>query len=42
MQENALMVPKLSKPTSLLCYLCGKEYGSMSLKIHVKTCAQLW
>jgi len=34
--------PKLSKPMALLCYLCGKEYGSSSLKIHMKTCVQLW
>lgn len=30
--------PKQIKPLSLICYLCGKEYGTTSLKIHLKTC----
>lgn len=29
-----------SKPVSLICYLCSKEYGSHSLEIHLKTCRE--
>lgn len=31
-----------SKPMSLVCYICGREFGTKSLKIHLKTCAQKW
>ena len=26
------------KPRTLVCYICGREYGTTSLGIHVKTC----
>jgi len=28
----------VQRPKTLICYICGKEYGTMSLKIHLKTC----
>ncbi len=34
--------PAMSKPAALLCYLCGKEFGTSSLKFHVKSCAAKW
>ncbi|KRX07888.1 hypothetical protein PPERSA_10276 [Pseudocohnilembus persalinus] len=27
-----------NRPRSLVCYICGREYGTASLKIHLKTC----
>ena len=34
---KAVMRPKL-----LMCYICGREYGTMSLEIHIKTCKKKW
>eukprot|EP00227_Mantoniella_beaufortii_P006791 CAMPEP_0197610080 /NCGR_PEP_ID=MMETSP1326-20131121/52565_1 /TAXON_ID=1155430 /ORGANISM="Genus nov. species nov., Strain RCC2288" /LENGTH=73 /DNA_ID=CAMNT_0043178545 /DNA_START=181 /DNA_END=399 /DNA_ORIENTATION=- len=31
-----------SRPRMLRCYLCGREYGSTSLPIHVPQCQQKW
>lgn len=31
-----------SKPRSLICYICGREFGTKSLAIHLKTCEQKW
>ena len=25
-----------------MCFICGREYGSMSLPIHIKTCSKKW
>ena len=32
----------LSRPKALVCYICGKEYGTHSLEIHLKTCKKKW
>eukprot|EP01006_Ploeotia_vitrea_P042215 TRINITY_DN66613_c7_g6_i1.p1 TRINITY_DN66613_c7_g6~~TRINITY_DN66613_c7_g6_i1.p1 ORF type:complete len:917 (+),score=451.82 TRINITY_DN66613_c7_g6_i1:394-3144(+) len=29
-------------PTTLVCYLCGREYGVASLEIHILRCRRLW
>ncbi|KAJ3302015.1 hypothetical protein HDV03_005491 [Kappamyces sp. JEL0829] len=29
-------------PFTVLCYICGKEYGSKSIVIHEKTCLESW
>jgi len=26
----------------LMCYICGREYGTLSLEIHIKTCKKKW
>ena len=31
-----------ARPVFQTCYICGREYGSRSLDIHMKQCAQLW
>lgn len=31
-----------SKPKALMCYICGREYGTKSLEIHIKTCIKKW
>ena len=30
------------KPTMVLCYMCGREYGSASITIHEKQCSKKW
>lgn len=32
----------ISKPKSLVCYICGQGFGTKSLGIHLKTCEQKW
>lgn len=29
-------------PKSLTCYICGRGYGTTSLKIHLKACERKW
>lgn len=31
-----------SKPALVVCYLCGREYGSASISIHEKQCHKKW
>ena len=31
-----------NKPAALLCHICGREYGTTSLAIHLPQCAKLW
>ena len=26
------------KPKSVMCYICGRDYGTLSITIHVKNC----
>ena len=30
------------KPKALMCYICGREFGTASLEIHLKTCKKKW
>ena len=30
------------RPKSLMCYICGREFGTASLEIHLKTCRKKW
>ena len=30
------------KPKALMCYVCGRDYGTKSLGIHLKTCVKKW
>ncbi|CDW81196.1 UNKNOWN [Stylonychia lemnae] len=32
----------ISRPRTLICYICGREYGTASLQIHLKTCIKKW
>ena len=37
------MEPAIKKrPKALVCYICGREYGTRSLTIHLKTCKKQW
>ncbi len=29
-------------PKSVTCYICGRGYGTKSIKIHLKTCIKKW
>ena len=33
---------KIRRPASIVCYICGREYGTRSLEIHIKTCEKKW
>jgi len=39
-QEKESFTP--SKPALVVCYLCGREYGSASISIHEKQCQKRW
>lgn len=39
-QEQGSFTP--SKPALVVCYLCGREYGSASISIHEKQCLKKW
>ena len=30
------------RPKVLVCYICGREYGTRSLEIHIKACEKRW
>lgn len=32
----------VQKPRGVICYICGKEFGSASIPIHVKSCIKKW
>lgn len=36
------LVKMVHKPKTIVCYLCGREYGSKSLNIHQKHCIHNW
>ena len=29
-------------PKSIGCYICGKQYGTASILIHLKSCQKKW
>ena len=31
-----------NKPRALMCYICGREFGTHSLSIHIKSCIKKW
>lgn len=31
-----------AKPRAVVCYICGREYGTKSIDIHVKQCIKKW
>lgn len=31
-----------NRPKALVCYICGREFGTKSLPIHLKSCAKKW
>ena len=37
---KAVVLP--ARPTALVCYLCGREFGTASLDIHLKSCTKKW
>lgn len=30
------------RPKAIMCYICGREYGTTSIKIHIKSCEKKW
>ena len=33
---------KMAKPRSVMCHICGREFGTTSIDIHVPQCAKKW
>ena len=33
---------EIQKPKALVCYICGREFGTNSLEIHLKACKRKW
>ncbi len=33
---------EIVRPKTLMCYICGREFGTKSLEIHLKSCKQKW
>ena len=40
--KNTTLSEKRGGPVSLFCYICGREFGTQSLGIHLKTCEQAY
>ena len=40
--EDDMLSLLTQKPKSLVCYICGREFGTTSLEIHLKTCKKKW
>jgi hypothetical protein len=41
-QEEKAEPKVIVRPKALMCYICGREYGTASLEIHLKTCRKKW
>lgn len=41
-EANSSASKIVQRPKALVCYICGKEYGTHSLEIHLKTCKKKW
>ena len=43
MESFIISKPKnVQRPKTLVCFICGREYGTKSLEIHIKTCEKKW
>lgn len=41
-QSSQPKIIKERKPSTVMCYLCGRAYGSASISIHEKQCQKKW
>ena len=32
----------MPRPVSVMCYICGREFGSKSINIHIPQCEKKW
>jgi hypothetical protein len=32
----------MKRPTAVACYICGRDFGTRSIDIHVKSCQKKW
>ncbi|CAI9538804.1 unnamed protein product [Staurois parvus] len=39
---SSLTASKTAKPKTLICYICGREFGTKSLPIHEPKCLEKW
>ena len=40
--SSSLPPPIIVRPKALMCYICGREFGTASLDIHLKSCKKKW
>ncbi|KAM4808609.1 zinc finger protein 474-like [Rhinophrynus dorsalis] len=40
--SDAKNLPSSTKPKTLICYICGREFGTKSLPIHEPKCLEKW
>ena len=40
--SKPVAAPGSLRPKALMCYICGREYGTASLDIHLKNCQKKW
>ena len=40
--SKSMKPPAPVRPKTLVCYICGREFGSASLEIHLKSCKKKW
>ncbi|XP_075457109.1 zinc finger protein 474-like isoform X1 [Ascaphus truei] len=40
--SNAKSLPNSTRPKTLICYICGREFGTKSLPIHEPKCLEKW
>ena len=33
---------KIVRPKAVMCYICGREFGTKSIDIHIKSCTKKW
>lgn len=41
-QTNTSKAPVVRRPPTVVCYICGREFGSKSISIHEPQCLQKW
>ncbi len=40
--SKPVAAPGALRPKALMCYICGREYGTASLDIHLRNCQKKW
>ena len=41
-EPKKISTPQPKRPVTLMCYICGREFGTKSLDFHLKACKKKW
>ncbi len=41
-QKSSKSPAVIRRPATVICYICGREYGSKSISIHEPNCLKKW